>query len=85
MLMMTLHNGESIWKLLFGLGVAVIFLCVGIGHVINPDYFIQRSAVRKGGELLTESNRIGFQFVGMIATIFAGFMIYILVGDMLGK
>ena len=85
MLAMTLQNEESVWKLLLGLAVAVLFLCVGIGHVINPDYFIKRSAVRKGGELLTEFNRIGFQFVGIILAIFAGCMIYILVGGLLGK
>jgi len=70
MQMMTLHNGESIWKLLFELAAAVVFLCVGLSHVINPDYFIKRSAVRKGGDLLRESNRIQFQFFGIISRDF---------------
>ncbi len=51
------------------------FAGIGIAHIFRPDYFIQRSGVRRGGELLTEWNRLGFQIAG---AIFAGFAIYLL-------
>jgi hypothetical protein len=34
----------------------VIFVCIGIAHIIGPDWSIKRSAGRKGGELLTDWN-----------------------------
>ena len=51
------------------------FAGIGIAHIFSPDYFIKRSGVRRGGELLTEWNRLGFQIAG---AIFAGFAIYLL-------
>ena len=51
------------------------FAWVGIAHIFRPDYFIKRSGLRRGGELLTEWNRLGFQIAG---AIFAGFAIYLL-------
>ena len=51
------------------------FAGIGIAHIFRPDYFIKRSGVRSGGELLTEWNRLGFQIAG---AIFAGFAIYLL-------
>jgi H+/Cl- antiporter ClcA len=51
------------------------FAGIGIAHIFRPDYFIKRSGVRRGGELLTEWNRLGFQITG---AIFAGFAIYLL-------
>jgi hypothetical protein len=58
--------------------VVVILLLVGsvgVGHILRPDWFIKRSGVRKGGEMLTEWNRLQFQIVG--AGI-AGFALYVL-------
>jgi hypothetical protein len=55
--------------------VLLAFTGVGIAHILKPDYFTKRSGVRKGGELLTEWNRLGFQIAG---TIFAGFAFYLL-------
>jgi hypothetical protein len=51
------------------------FAAIGIAHIFKPDYFIKRSGVRRGGALLTEWNRLGFQIAG---AIFAGFAIYLL-------
>jgi len=51
------------------------FAGIGIAHSFRPEYFIKRSGVRRGGELLTEWNRLGFQIAG---AIFAGFAIYLL-------
>ena len=51
------------------------FAGIGIAHIFKPDYFVKRSGVRRGGELLTEWNRLGFQIAG---AVFAGFAIYLL-------
>ena len=51
------------------------FAGIGVAHIFRSDYFIKRSGVRRGGELLTEWNRLGFQIAG---AIFAGFAIYLL-------
>jgi hypothetical protein len=54
----------------------VVLRLHGVAHVIVPDYFIKRSAIRKGGELVTESNRIGFQIIGIAVALFSVVMIY---------
>ena len=48
---------------------------IGAGLVLKPDWFVRRSGVRRGGEMLTEWNRFGFQSAGVA---FAGFAIYLL-------
>ncbi len=53
----------------------VAFAGIGIAHIFKPDWFIKRSNVRRGGELLSEYNRAGFQIAG---AIFAAIAIYIL-------
>lgn len=54
----------------------VAFLGVGVAHVFKPDWFVKRSGVRKGGEMLTEYNRTGFQIAGAIFAAFAVYMLY---------
>ena len=51
------------------------FFGLGVAHIIKPDWFIRRSGVRRGGELLTDWNRMEFQLVG---AIFAGLAAYVL-------
>jgi hypothetical protein len=53
----------------------VAFAGIGIAHVFKPDYFIKRSGVRKG-EMLSESNRLGFQIAGAIFAAVAIYMLY---------
>jgi len=53
----------------------VAFAGIGIAQIFTPDFFIKRSGVRRGGELLTEWNRLGFRIAG---AIFTGFAIYFL-------
>jgi hypothetical protein len=53
----------------------LVFAGIGIAHIFRPGYFIKRSGVRRGGAMLTEWNRLGFQMAG---AIFAGFAIYVL-------
>jgi hypothetical protein len=59
--------------------VLALFFCIGTAHVIYPDRFIGRPGDRKGGEMLIEFNRIGFQIVGIIVAVFAGCLLYMLV------
>lgn len=80
---MTTH-GESIWKLCLLALILVLFLCVGIGHMFYPDYFLKRSAARKGGKMLTDWNRGSFQLVGLILTGFILYLIYQLARDIFG-
>jgi hypothetical protein len=68
---------SSFWKTAVLASVLLAFLCVGIAHIIHPDWFIKRSGVRKGGELLTEWNRIGFQFSGAVLAAFAAYLRYV--------
>ncbi len=63
----------------------VLFACVGIAHVVSPDWFIERSGARKGGEMLTEWNRFGFRFAGAIFAGRAVYMLYLLSRDYLAK
>ncbi len=44
---MNLH-GDGAWKLAIGVVVLLFFLGVGIGHILYPEHFMKRSAVRKG-------------------------------------
>lgn len=54
----------------------VVFAGIGIAHIFKPDYFLNRSGVRRGGEMLTESNRLGFQIAGAVFAMVAIYMLY---------
>jgi hypothetical protein len=82
---MPVHNCENIWKLTLGFAIAAFFFCIGIAHVIFPDRFIKRSSVRKGGGMLTDFNRAGFQIAGIIIAAFGGCMLYALVEAIFAK
>ena len=58
------RNGP--WNLALVVIVLLFFFCIGVGHLIWPDYFMKRSGLRKGGEMLTDFNRKGVQAVGAI-------------------
>ena len=70
----------NLGRVLAGL-VLVGFAGIGIAHVLNPDRFIARSGVRKGGEFLTAWNRLGFRIAGAIFTGLALYMLYHVVSD----
>ena len=50
---------ESIWKLCLGVVVLIVFMGIGVGHMLFPDCFIERSGLRRGGETLTDWNQTG--------------------------
>lgn len=52
------------------------FFGVGVAHVFKPDWFVKRTGVRKGGEMLNEYNRTGFQIAGAVFAAFAAYMLY---------
>lgn len=72
---------NSVWKLIPLVGFLLFFAGIGVAHVLNPDWFIKRSPVRKGGEMLTEWNRLQFQGVGVIFTAAALYGLYVLLSD----
>ncbi len=74
-------HGNSLWKIAVLIIILLFFAVVGVAHVINPDWFLKRSGLRKGGEMLTEWNRLQFQVVGAIFAAFAGYGVYILLSD----
>ena len=72
---------HALWLLLEGLLlvlVLIFFAGVGIAHVINPDWFIKRSGVRKGGEMLQKWNRDGFRLFGVVFTALVIYLLYAL-------
>jgi hypothetical protein len=78
---MTIGPEESSWKHVLGVAIVVFFFCVSIGHLIKPDYFLRRSGVRKGGEMLSDFKRMGFRFVGLIGAVFTGFLLFEFIED----
>ena len=74
-----MNTFRALWQLLGGLLfvlVLITFAGIGIAHVINPDWFIKRSGVRKGGEVLGKWNRDSFRVVGVVFTVVAIYMLY---------
>jgi hypothetical protein len=69
---------RSPWKLILVVSVLLFVVAIGIAHVVKPDWFIRRSGVRKGGEMLSEGNRFQFQIVGAIFAAAAGYGLYTL-------
>ena len=51
----------------------LVFVGIGVAHVVKPDWFVKRSGARRGGDMLTEYNRAGFQIAG---ALFAAVVIY---------
>jgi hypothetical protein len=70
----------SNWTLLLTVATLLVFAAIGIGCIINPDWGIKHfgQSLRRGGELLTEWNRIGLQFVGLAFGGFAVYLLYVL-------
>jgi len=77
----------SLWTLILTLILLAGFAAVGIGCVINPVWGIRHfgQSLRKGGELLTEWNRLGILFVGLTFGGFAIYLIYIVLRGVLLK
>jgi hypothetical protein len=66
-------------QVLLGLVLVLALLAfagIGLAHVLKPDWFLKRSGVRRGGEMLTEYNRAGFQIAGLIFAAIAIYMLY---------
>jgi hypothetical protein len=56
--------------------VLLAFAGIGVAYIFKPDWFIKRSGVRRGGEMLSEYNRAGFQIAGAIFAAVAIYMLY---------
>ena len=75
-----MHRNGS-WNLALAVAVLVFFFGLGLGHLMWPDYFIKRSGRRKGGEMLTDLNRMGVQAVGAIASGATLYVVYSIMKD----
>ena len=75
-------HGDHPWKMALGFIVLLFFLAMGVAHVIYPDYFLKRSALRKGGEMKTEFNHLGIQIVGFLITLFSLGILYDIGNDL---
>jgi hypothetical protein len=73
------------WKLVVVVAFLVLFACVGIAHVISPDWFVKRSGVPKGGEMLSAWNDFGFRLVGIVFAGGAVYMLYLLSREYFAK
>jgi uncharacterized BrkB/YihY/UPF0761 family membrane protein len=73
---------SDFWRLTLLVVLLLFLACLGVAHILTPDWFIKHSGVRKGGELLTEWNRIQFQLLGAILTAFALFGLYALLSSL---
>ena len=56
--------------------VLLVFVGIGVTYVFKPDWFLKRSSVRRGGEMLSEYNRAGFQIAGAIFASVGIYMLY---------
>jgi hypothetical protein len=56
----------SPWNLILLIGALLFFAGISLGHIFFPDYFVRRSGMRRGGEMLTVWNRMGVRFVGAV-------------------
>jgi hypothetical protein len=72
---------DSPWKLVLLVLVLAFFACVGIAHIVKPDWFVKRSGVPKGGEMLTEWNRLQFRLGGAVFAAFAVYLLFLLARD----
>ena len=64
-------------------GVMLLFAAVGIAHVVDPDRFLQRSGIRKGGEMLTTVNRLQIRIVNAVLAGFSIYLLYVLLLDLI--
>jgi hypothetical protein len=72
---------NSLLKLMLIVSLLLIIAAIGLVHIWKPDWFIKRSGVRKGGEMLTELNRLQFQIVGAIFAASAVYGLYVVLSD----
>jgi len=56
--------------------ILLVFVGIGVANILKPDWFVKRSGVRRGGEMLSEYNRTGFQIAGAIFAAVAIYMLY---------
>ena len=76
---------DSPWGSALLVAVLLLFACIGVAHVVNPNWFVKRFGVRKGGEMLTAWNRFQFRYVGAAFAGASMYMLYRVLRDVLAK
>ena len=56
--------------------VLIFFAEIGVAQFLKPGWFVKRSGIRKGGDMLSEYNRAGFQIAGGLFAAAAVYMPY---------
>lgn len=62
------------WRQLLAYAILVFFAGLGVAHALHPDRFMK--PWHRGGELLTESNRLGIRLFGLVMTAGALYVLY---------
>lgn len=74
------HN--TLWRGVLAIVLLVFFAGVGAAQVANPDWFVARSGMRKGGEMLTRWNRSWVRSAGLVETTAVTYILYEILCDM---
>ncbi len=69
---------KNIWKLVVLIVLLVVFVCVGIANLIKP----RLGPWLRGGEMLTDFNRLQVRLVGAIFAGTAIYLLYVVLRDM---
>jgi hypothetical protein len=68
---------NTVWKGLPGCAVLVFFAALGMAHILYPDRFMK--PWHRGGEMLTDLNRLGIRVAGGVLTAATLYILYNLI------
>jgi len=71
---------EALWKIVI-VGVLLFFGATGVRMMLNPDPFVRRSGMPKGGDMLRTWNRDGMRATGAVFVAVAVHMLYHVLSD----
>lgn len=68
-------SDEPLWRFILVTALLLFFVTQGVRMVLDPDRFVRRSGIPKGGELLRTWNRGQMRLAG---AVFAAAAIYVM-------
>lgn len=63
-------------------GVLLLFIGLGVDHVIRPQRYMTNTFLRSGGDLRREWNEMGAQISGLILTCGAGYVLFVVIREL---
>ena len=72
-------SSEPLWKVVLVAALLLFFAAYGVRVMIEPDLFVRRSGMPKGGELLRTWNRDSMRLGGAVFTAGALYLLYRLI------